>query len=86
MGLYFNFRIVPNKDGTETIDEKRITPWNALTPVQQDEYKQVENSLYYIHRQKEKEARKAREAELKQNIVYNICRFFCKVACACGMI
>ena len=80
MGEYFNFRIVKSDDGTEIIDQNRITPIAALTPIALIEYKRTENDLYFMDRQKRKQER---EAERKRKLTY---RFMHKVACACGIM
>ena len=39
----FNFRIIRCADGTDTIDRKLKTPYNALTPLQLIEYTEMDN-------------------------------------------
>ena len=80
MGEYFNFRIVDNGDGTDTIDKTRITLMDALTPEQQIEYQQTAEDLYADEIVKRKQQR---EAERKRKLTYKL---FHKVACACGIM
>ena len=80
MGEYFNFRIVKSADGMEIIDRNRITPIAALTPIALIEYKNTENDLYFIDRQKRKQER---EAERKRKFIY---KFMQKVVCMCGIM
>ena len=80
MSEYYNFRIVDNGDGTDTIDKTRITPMDALTPEQQMEYQRTAEDLYAdeIVRRKQK-----RETERKRKLIYKILH---KVACVCGIL
>lgn len=48
----FNFRIIRTANGAEIIDSTLSTPYNALTPTQMLEYINVENSLYFLERQR----------------------------------
>lgn len=80
MGEYFNFRIIKAGNGIEIIDRNRITQMASLTPTALIEYKQMENNLYYMDRQK---AKQQREAEMKRKFTY---RLLNKVACMCGIM
>lgn len=48
----FNFRIIKTANGAEIIDSTLSTPYNSLTPSQMMDYINVENSLYFIERQR----------------------------------
>ena len=80
MGECFNFRIVKADNGTEIIDRNRVTPIASLTPTALIEYKQMENSLYYMDIQKRKQQREAeRNRKIARNPLY-------KLACMCGIM
>ena len=76
----FNFRLINTPDGNQIIDTTLKTPYSSLTPLQMEEYIEIDNQLAYIERMERKQAR---EAEHKQKFTY---RFFRKVACMCGIM
>lgn len=61
--MVFDFRIIVMADGTEIADRRLSTPWSALTPSQQVEYKEWENRLLFMDRMK----RKAEVEKRKRN-------------------
>lgn len=76
----FNFRIIDTPDGNQIIDRTLKTPYDALTPIQMVEYKEMDNRLAYMDRME----RKARvEEEYRRKIARNP---IYKLACLCGMI
>lgn len=72
---YFNFRIIQTANGCEVIDESLKTPFNSLEPSALVDYFNVENMLFAIHRDKQKET-KTKNTFTKQNY---ISRFFEKL-------
>lgn len=76
----FDFRIIDTPDGNQIIDRNLKTPCNALTPLQQVEYLEMDNRLDYMDRLE----RKARaEAERRRKIARNP---IYKMACLCGLV
>lgn len=76
----FDFRIIDTPDGNQVIDRTLKTPCNALTPLQQVEYLEMDNRLAYMDRIE----RKAKaESERKQKLARNP---FYRFACMCGII
>ena len=57
----FNFRIINTPDGNQVIDRSLKTPYSALTPVQMVEYTEMDNSLAFIDRQKQKRQKQAQK-------------------------
>ena len=76
----FNFRLINTPDGNQIIDTTLKTPYSSLTPLQMEEYIEMDNQLEYMERMERKQKR---EAERKQKFTY---RFMNKVACACGIM
>lgn len=75
----FNFRIINTPDGNQIIDQTLKTPYAALTPLQMEEYIEIDNQLAYMERME----RKARiEAEWKQKLKNPLLR----IAYACGIV
>ena len=76
----FNFRIINTPDGNQIIDTTLKTPYSSLTPLQMEEYIEMDNQLAYMKRIERKQQR---EAERKRKFAYKL---FHKVACACGIM
>ena len=76
----FNFRIVELEDGNQIINRNLKTPYDSLTPLQMEEYIEIDNQLSYMERMERKQKR---EAERKQKFSY---RFMHKVARMCGLV
>ena len=76
----FNFRLINTPDGNQIIDTTLKTPYSSLTPLQMEEYIEVDAQLDYMKRMKRKQQR---EAERKRKFSY---RFMHKVACVCGIM
>ena len=87
----FNFRLINTPDGNQIIDTTLKTPYSSITPLQMEEYIEIDNQLAYMERM---ERKKEREAER----IYNR-RMLCKcaensrlwklihkVACMCGIM
>ena len=76
----FNFRLINTPDGNQIIDTTLKTPYSSITPLQMEEYIEIDNQLAYMERMERKQKR---EAERKRKFTY---RFMHKVACACGIM
>ena len=76
----FNFRLINTPDGNQIIDTTLKTPYSSLTPIQMEEYIEMDNQLAYMKRIERKQQR---EAEHKQKFTYKL---FNKVACMCGIM
>ena len=76
----FNFRLINTPDGNQIIDTTLKTPYSSLTPLQMEEYIEMDNQLAYMERMERKQER---EAEHKQRFIYKL---FQKVACMCGIL
>ena len=76
----FDFRLINTPDGNQIIDTTLKTPYDSITPLQMEEYIEIDNQLAYIERMERKQAR---ETEHKQKFTY---RFIHKVACMCGIL
>ena len=76
----FNFRLIDTPDGNQIIDFTLKTPYSSITPLQMEEYIEIDNQLAYMERMERKHKR---EAERKRKFTY---RFMHKVACACGIM
>lgn len=64
----FDFRIIDTADGNQVINRTLKTPCNALTPLQQVEYIEMDNRLAYMDRME----RKAKaESERKRKLAKN---------------
>ena len=53
----FEFRIVNLSDDMQVIDRRLKTPYDALTPLQMEEYMQIDAQLDYMDRMKRREMR-----------------------------
>ena len=76
----FNFRLINTPDGNQIIDTTLKTPYSSLTPLQMEEYIEIDNQLAYMERMERKQQR---EAEHNQKFTY---KFMHKIACACGIL
>ena len=76
----FEFRLINTPDGNQVIDTTLKTPYSSLTPLQMEEYIEMDNQLAYMERMERKQKR---EAEQKQKLSYKIMH---KVVCACGIL
>ena len=76
----FNFRLINTPDGNQIIDTTLKTPYSSITPLQMEEYIEIDNQLAYMKRMERKQAR---EAERNQKFTYKL---FHKVACVCGIM
>lgn len=75
----YNFRIINCTDGTKVIDSSLKTPYSALTPVQMEEYMEIDTQIAVMERLKRKERREAnRKQEIRKNLLY-------KAACMFGL-
>lgn len=76
----FNFRIITCPDGTQIIDPSLKTPYNALTPIQMEEYMEIDTQIAFMERLKRKAKRESdRKCKLKKNPLY-------KAACMFGLV
>ena len=76
----FNFRIITCPDGTQIIDSSLKTPYSALTPVQMEEYMEIDTQIAIMERLKRKAKR---ESEHKRGIRKNL---FYKLSSVCGLL
>ena len=76
----FDFRLINTPDGNQIIDFTLKTPYSSITPLQMEEYIEIDNQLAYMERMERKQAR---ESERKRKFTY---RFIHKVACMCGLV
>ena len=76
----FDFRLINTPDGNQIIDFTLKTPYSSITPLQMEEYIEIDNQLAYMERMERKQAR---EAEKQRKLTY---RFMQKFACACGIM
>ena len=75
----FEFRIIDTADGNQIIDRKLKTPYNTLTPLQMEEYIEMDNQLAYMDRIERKARQKAEHMrKLAKNPFY-------RLACMCGL-
>lgn len=72
----FNFRLINTPDGNQIIDTTLKTPYDSITPLQMEEYIEIDNQLAYMERMERKQKR---ESERKQKFIY-------KLAYACGIM
>ncbi len=76
----FNFRIITCPDGTQIIDSSLKTPYSALTPVQMEEYMEIDNQIAVMERLKRKAKRESdRKRVIRKNLFY-------KAACIFGLV
>ena len=77
--IMFNFRIITCPDGTQVIDHSLKTPYSSLTPVQMEEYMEIDTQIAVMERLKRKAKRESnRKRKLKWNPLY-------KAACMFGL-
>ena len=76
----FDFRLINTPDGNQIIDFTLKTPYSSITPLQMEEYIEMDNQLAYMERMERKQTR---EAERQRKFTYKL---FQKVACACGLV
>ena len=75
----FNFRIITCPDGTQVIDRSLKTPYSSLTPVQMEEYMEIDTQIAVMERLKRKAKRESnRKRKLKWNPLH-------KAACMFGL-
>lgn len=75
----FNFRIITCPDGTQIIDSSLKTPYSALTPVQMEEYMEIDSQIAVMERLKRKAKRESdHKCKMKRNPLY-------KAACMFGL-
>lgn len=76
----FNFRIITCPDGTQVIDCSLKTPYNALTPVQMEEYMEIDTQIAVMERLKRKAKRESnRKRVIRKNLFY-------KLSSVCGLL
>ena len=63
----FDFRLINTPDGNQIIDFTLKTPYSSITPLQMEEYIEIDNQLAYMERMERKQKR---EAERKQKFTY----------------
>ena len=76
----FDFRLINTPDGNQIIDFTLKTPYSSITPLQMEEYIEIDNQLAYMNRMERKQQR---EEERKRKFTYKL---FNKVACICGIM
>ena len=76
----FDFRLINTPDGNQIIDFTLKTPYSSITPLQMEEYIEIDNQLAYMEWMERKQKR---EAERNQKFTY---KFMHKVACMCGIM
>ena len=76
----FEFRLINLSDGNQIIDTTLKTPYSSITPLQMEEYIEIDNQLAYMERMERKQKR---ESERQRKLSYKL---FHKVACACGIM
>ena len=74
----FEFRIVNLSDDMQVIDRRLKTPYDALTPLQMEEYMQIDAQLDYMDRMKRSERREMRQRENSRGLLH-------KAACLFGI-
>lgn len=75
----FEFRIINYTNDTQVIDHSLKTPYSALTPVQMEEYMEVDTQIAVMERMRRKAQREEKRRKCKQNLFYNL-------ACICGIV
>lgn len=77
--IMFNFRIITCPDGTQVIDHSLKTPYSSLTPVQMEEYMEIDTQIAFMERLKREAQRETdRKRKLERNPLY-------KAACMFGL-
>ena len=75
----FNFRIITCPDGTDIIDPTSKTPYSSLTPVQMQEYMEIDTRIAFMERMKRKAAKKALcRKKRRNNPIYRLA-YMCKL-------
>ena len=74
----FEFRIVNLSDDMQVIDRTLKTPYDALTPLQMEEYIQIDAQLDYMDRMKRRKNREMRRRENSRGLLH-------KAACLFGL-
>lgn len=74
----FEFRIVNLSDDMQVIDRTLKTPYDALTPLQMEEYMQIDVQLDYMDRMKRRKNREMRRRENSRGLLH-------KAACLFGL-
>lgn len=74
----FEFRIVNLSDDMQVIDRTLKTPYDALTPLQMEEYMQIDAQLDYMDRMKRRKNREIRQRENSRGLLH-------KAACLFGL-
>jgi len=74
-----NLELLITPTTTQVIDHSLKTPYSALTPVQMEEYMEVDAQIAVIERIRRKVQREEKRRKYKQNFLY-------KLACICGII
>lgn len=74
----FEFRIVNLSDDIQVIDRTLKTPYDALTPLQMEEYMQIDAQLDYMDRMKRRKNREIRQRENSRGLLH-------KAACLFGL-
>ena len=74
----FECRIVNLSDDMQVIDRRLKTPYDALTPLQMEEYMQIDAQLDYMDRMKRRERREMRQRENSRGLLH-------KAACLFGI-
>lgn len=75
----FNFRIITCPDGTDIIDPTSKTPYSSLTPVQMQEYMEIDIRIAFMERMKRKAAKKALcRKKRRNNPIYRLA-YMCKL-------
>lgn len=73
----FDFRIITCPDGIQVIDPSLKTPYSALTPVQMQEYMEIDTQIAVMERMKRKARRESdRKCKIKRAPFYKaVCMF-----------
>lgn len=76
----FDFRIINTPDGNQVIDRNLKTPECSLSPLDLLEYTEMENTLYFMDKMRERQRKQTeRQRKLARNPLW-------KFACFCGII
>ena len=73
--IMFNFRIITCPDGTQIIDPSLKTPYSALTPIQMEEYMDMDTQIAFMERL-ERKAKKESVRKRLEEITDNYNRYF----------
>ncbi len=73
----FNFRIITCPDGTQVIDSSLKTPYSSLTPVQMEEYMEIDAQIAFMERLKRKAKRESgRRRVIRKSLFYKAASVF----------